>query len=222
MIRSRSASKFWTVPAAALGLAAVSWWALRPSPPSDKRGDNSLPVVEATGARSIVVRENGKKAWEFGAQRITIDADRIHARAEGIANGVIFRDGAPLWRMRAARVELDQLSRDVDARDAVASLASNGLRIESPRVVWKHAQKKLVCPEPIRATMNNVKVSAKAASYDAARGELRCASGVEVTSSFGTLSAPVAVASPSKRIVTFTGGVDILIRRDALPAQVRR
>jgi LPS export ABC transporter protein LptC len=212
-----SMRRFWTVPAAALGLAAVSWWALQPLPDSKKKSADTPPAIEATGARSIVVRENGQKAWEFAAQRITVDASRTHARADNVGKGVIFQNGKPLWNLRATRVDLNQLTRDVDAKDAVASLAARGLRITTPRAIWKHSSKTLQCPQPLQAQMKNLDVKAKSASYNVARGELSCTSGVEVTSPFGTLSSPRAIASPTKREVTFQGGVDILIRRSALP-----
>ncbi|HEX8550553.1 MAG TPA: LPS export ABC transporter periplasmic protein LptC [Abditibacteriaceae bacterium] len=212
-----SARRFWTVPAAALGLAAVSWWALQPLPDNKKTNADTPPAIEATGARSIVVRENGRKAWEFAAQRITVDASRTRARADNVEKGVIFQNGKALWNLRATRVDLNQLTRDVDAKDAVASLAARGLRITTPRAIWKHSSKLLLCPQPLQAQMKNLDVKAQGASYNVARGELRCTSGVEVTSPFGTLSSPRATASPSTRTVTFQGGVDIVIRRSALP-----
>jgi hypothetical protein len=194
----------------------LAWWALRPEPPDIKRIAEA-PALEARGARSIIVREGGQKAWEFSAQRITVAPNRILATIENISQGTIFQKGQPLWRLRAARVEANQLTRDIQAHAAVATLQTQNLRISAPLLLWKHHQKTLHCPQDARANMKNQEDNPRAATNDVGRGELRCTAGVEVTSRFGTLRAPAAIAYPKDRRVEFRGGVDIVMRRSALP-----
>lgn len=185
--------------------------------PQQKPGSKTAPAIDAHGARSIIVREDGHKAWEFSAKRITIAPNRILATVEGVENGVIFQGGKPLWKLTAARLDANQLTRDIQAHGAVASLAGQDLSIRTPRALWKHRQKTLLCPRETRATIKDVQVSTRSASYNVATDELRCAAGVEVSSRFGTISAPYATAFPKARRVEFGGGVDIVMRRAALP-----
>ena len=215
MVRADSFG-FWPVPAALLALAAVAWWAMQPQPP-EKRDTAQTPAVEARGARSIIVREGGRKAWEFSAKRITIAPNRILATIEGVQNGVIFQAGKPLWRLNATLLKANQLTRDIEAQNAVASLAKQDLRITTARALWKHRQKTLLCPLETRANTKDIQVSTRSASYNVARDELRCAGGVEVASRFGTIAAPHATAFPKSRRVEFGGGVEIVMRRSALP-----
>jgi LPS export ABC transporter protein LptC len=209
---------YWPVPATLLAVAAIAWWSMQPLP-QPETGANTEPSIEARGARSIIVRDGGHKAWEFSADRITIAPDHVIASIENIGKGVIFQAGAPLWRLRAKRVEANQLTRDVQAQDAIASLVPQDLRIVAPRALWKHSEKTLLCPEAAQATMKNISVRAQTASYNTKSGELRCTRGVAVTSPFGTLSAPAATAYPKSRRVEFQGGVDIIMHRAALLSQ---
>lgn len=214
-MRRDTSPGFWTVPAALLGLAGITWWAMQPLPPPPPI-QNTAPAIEARGARSIIVREGGHKAWEFSADRITIAPNRIRASIDDMGNGTIFQAGRPLWHLRAKHIEANQLTRDLQVQDAVASLTTYNLRITTPRAQWQHQKKKLVCPGETRATMKNIRVRASAATYDTASGELRCTKGVAVSSPYGTLSAPSARAYPQWRRVEFQGGVDIVMHRAAL------
>jgi LPS export ABC transporter protein LptC len=186
-------------------------------PPETNEAGKHPIAVEADGARSIIVRKNGQKLWEFAAKKIEITADHSYATATGIEKGVLYKDGKPQWQLTAQNLKLDQRTNDVDARGGVSATGPNGLSVKTRRAVWKQQAERLVCPEVIDASMHGFKVSSGSASYESKTDELRCATSVTVTSSSATLKSPRAIAHPKQGIVSFEGGTDILIHKSALP-----
>lgn len=173
-------------------------------------------AMEAEGVRSIIVRKDGKKLWEFSAKSSGISSDHAYAWANGVEKGILYKNEAPFWRLTAQNVKLDQRTKDVEAKGKVGAQGPNGLKVSTRRALWSELGERLHCPEPVEATMRGVKVSSASATYDLKRDELRCVSEVKVTSDAATVISPRAVAHVKKGIVSFGGGVVIRIRKRAL------
>lgn len=194
---------------AALALAA--WFANRPEKLETPRDASEEPVIEAENARSIVVRENGQKVWEFSARHIQVEAGQMFATAQDVSRGVLWSNGAPLWKLKAQHVQLNQRTRDVDASGAIQADGPHSLQVRTRHAIWTHRAATLTCPERIDATLPNVRIQSGAASYEAKSDTLRCLNDVSVESRAASLWSPRAVAHPKTQSIEFQGGVDIVI-----------
>jgi LPS export ABC transporter protein LptC len=193
-------------------VGSLVWWAVQPPDEAELTLPEERPAaIEAENARSIVVREGGHKLWEFAAQHIAIRPEASRTTVENVYRGTLFRQGQPIWQLKAKRVSLNQVTKDVDAGGKVTANGPNGLRIETTRAVWKDRAKRLICPNPVVATMRGFTVQTESAVYDLTKDELRCNAIVTVTSKYGTMRSPSAVAHPKRRVVEFRGGIDMAI-----------
>ena len=205
-------------------VALAVWFAGRAEKVEPLSTPRPAPMIEAENVRSIVVREGGRKVWEFAARRIEIDANQTYATAQNVTRGVLYGNGAPLWKLTARNVRLNQQTRDVDAGGGVHAQGPNGLNIATRRARWTHRATRLNCPEAVTATLPRLTIQTGAASYEAKTDALRCTQTVTVSSEFAELTSPRAVAHPKAQTVSFEGGVDILIHTRKIPQleEVRR
>jgi hypothetical protein len=210
---------FWGALALFIGVSPIVWrWLRDEDTPTSPASDPQSPAVEATGAQSIVMREDGRKVWEFSAQRITISPDHRYATATGVQRGVMYRDNRPFIRMQATQVRMNQETRDWQAKGALKAQGPDGFSIQSPQAQWTHAKQQLQCPTNVQATLRGMKIATRQVVYDAGRSELRCPQPVEVTSPRATMKTQhgtQVVADIKRRRVEFQGGVEIVVRPPA-------
>lgn len=181
------------------------------------------PALEAIGAQSIIVRENGHKLWEFSADRITWSADHRTATATNLRRGVLFRAGKPFLTMSATRVVLNQESRNWQASGHLQANGPDGFSISTDRATWSQRRERLTCPDAVSAKLRGLQIQTRDVFYEAKTGQLKCPQPVEVRSAQATIrEGRDVVADIRARRVEFRSGVDITIKRSALDAVLSR
>ncbi|MDF2441590.1 MAG: hypothetical protein JWN98_2574 [Abditibacteriota bacterium] len=186
--------------------------------------DTSLrPSLEAFGAQSIIVRDKGRKVWEFSADRITWSADHRFATATNLRRGVLFRDGKPFLTVSAARVVLNQESRNWEASGQLQASGPHGFSLSTQRATWSHQRERLSCPEAVQAKVRGMTIETRDIFYEAKTGQLKCPQPVQVRSAQAIIQGGRdVVADIRTRRVEFRSGVHITIKRSALDALAAR
>ncbi|HVF11322.1 MAG TPA: LPS export ABC transporter periplasmic protein LptC [Abditibacteriaceae bacterium] len=199
-------------------LAAVvflGWWLW----PGDEGAHRSVapdaPAIEVEGAQSIIVREQGRKVWEFAAERIVVSANRAYVTATNVRRGVFYRDGRPYLHLRARSVRLNQQTRDLVASGTVEASGPDGFSVRTERAAWQHRLRRLQCPVAVRATLRGLTFQTSGLAYDATRGQLSCPRPVQVNSQHAVLRGVGAVVDVKPQRVEFQDGVEIVIRPGA-------
>lgn len=198
---------------------AVGRW-LREDEANEPLTNNGLrPSLEAIGAQSIIVRENGRKVWEFSADRITISPDKRFATATNMKRGVLFRNGKPFLTVSAATVQLNQETHNWQATGKLQASGPDGFSIVTSRATWSHRRERLSCPDAVRAKLRGMEIETRGVFYEAKTGQLKCPASVEVRSAQATIQeGRDVVADARSRRVEFRSGVHITIQRSALDA----
>jgi LPS export ABC transporter protein LptC len=207
---------FWGLVLLAVATAwpALARWLVDVEPQPRMEEANS-PSIIASGANSILVRENGRKLWEFSARRIEVSADHRFATATDVDRGVLFRNNKPFVRVQAQRIRVNQESKDWQAEGVLRAQGPDGLTIESKRALWKYQTGQLFCPQPVQATFRGARLTTHGVVYDAAKSQLRCPQPVEVRAARATLrtnAGTQVVADIKRRRVEVQGGVELVIK----------
>jgi lipopolysaccharide assembly outer membrane protein LptD (OstA) len=172
------------------------------------------PAIEASGLQSLIVRENGRKVWEFAAERIAISPDHRYATAHNVSRGVMYRNNKPYFSVKAARVRLDQQTRNWQARGQLRAEGPDGLVIESKEAKWTHKTQQLVCEGPVQAQVRDMRINTRGVRYDAPNKQLLCPQPVIMHSRRATMQTQTGtqvVAYLDERRVEFQGGVAVQI-----------
>jgi LPS export ABC transporter protein LptC len=162
--------------AALLAGGALLWgiWRWTEEPPASKEKDAPPPAVIFENLRSLKIRDKGQLVWELSAKRITADNERGVALAEGVERAVYYRNGQPFMTIKAQRVKLKQLTRDIEADGHVSASGANGFSATTTRALWSHQKQELHCTAPVRAKLRGHQFAAPELRYDAKNGVLRC------------------------------------------------
>lgn len=181
------------------------------------------PALEAIGAQSIIVRDNGRKVWEFSADRITWSADHRFATVTNLRRGVLFRDGKPFLQMSATSVILNQETRNWQATGHLQASGPHGFSISTNRATWSHVRERLSCPDAVSAKLRDMRIETRAVVYEAKSAQLKCSQPVKVRSAQVTiLGRPDVIVDTRTRRVEFRSGVDITVKRSALDAMLAK
>jgi len=180
---------------------------------SDLVATHDAPAIEVEGAESIIVREAGRKVWEFSADRIV--SERDYVTATNVRRAVYYRDEKPYLRLAARNVRLNQQTRDLVANGTVQASGPHGFTVRTERAVWKHRARLLQCPLAVRATLRGLTFHTTELSYDTKLGQLSCPRVVQVDSKHAQLRGDGAVVDVKRQRVEFPQGAEIVIRPGA-------
>ena len=204
-----------TVTGLLVTVVVFGWWLWSDEEDPDRTAAPDVPAFEVEGAQSIIVREQGRKVWEFSAERIVLSADKTYATATNVRRGVFYRDGKPYLHLRATSVRLNQQTRDLVASGAVHVSGADEFSVRTERAVWNHRLRRLQCPVAVRATLRGLTFQTSELSYDAKRGQITCPRPVQIDSKHARLRGSGAVADVRRQRVEFPEGAEIVIRPGA-------
>jgi len=192
----------------------LMWWLWQDDTISKRGAVSDAPAVEVQGAK-ITIKEEGRKVWEFEAERIVVSANRAYVTAFNVRRGVYFRNGQPYLHLQARLVRLNQTTRDLIATGTVRASGPEGFSVHTERASWKHRTRVLRCPLVVRATLRGLTFHTNDLSYDARVGRLNCPRAVQVNSQHAQLRGAGAVADVKPQRIEFQNGVEIVIRPGA-------
>lgn len=162
------------------------------------------PILEAEGARDIVLSENGQRVLQISAQKIVISSDKRFAIATGLGQGTLFRNDRPFLQLSASRVQVDYTTRDIVADGQVAARGPD-FDIQTRRVRWNQKRGRLAWPAGATVVGRGLTFYTPDAFYDTRAQTLHCPQKVEVASERAWLSGPNAVADIKAQRVEIKG-----------------
>lgn len=138
-----------------------------------------VPPLIAEKTRQTV-RKDGKRLWQFDADKIELSPDGSQTFAHNVSNGILFRDDKPFIFLSARLVHLENNSNNVEASGGVTAKGENRFAVSSRIVKWNYAQKKLSCPSNVKANLREFTFDAPRLSYNWETSVLMCDSPVEL------------------------------------------
>lgn len=170
------------------------------------------PSIVAEGVERIVIRDKGRRVWEFAARKITVTPDRMYAVATDIQRATFYRDDKPYLQLKASQVRLNQQTFDAEATGGVTASGPEGVQIRTEDAKWTHRQRLLYCPATVQAKVRNLTVQTRSVSYDMPQNLLRCPQAIEVQGPHVTLRGARAVVDIKNRRVEFDGGGELVTK----------
>lgn len=139
----------------AAGLGTMVAWQVRARPPA-------APEAPAPSADYRVTEIHIDETVE-GSLRWTLDADQaeVYDREQrtlmhNVAIRLFTRDGQ--WTVRAQRGILDNQTRDVSLSGDVVLASSDGLRMTTPTLRWRHQARHLFTEDPVEITRDGTRI----------------------------------------------------------------
>lgn len=135
---------------------------------------NTLPLAQSENLRMLQLRdEKGRLSFEMSARLITVGINGI-VTADDVTRAVYYQGGKPSLNIKAARVQLNQTSRDVQATGKVSATGQNGFFVRSEKVNWTHLKKELHSPVAVQAGLRGNTFEAPQLTYNIKSGVLHC------------------------------------------------
>jgi len=186
-------------------------------------GDDGTPIVKSKsvgkppivveGIKRAVIRDKGKRVWEFAAATITFTPDGRFAIATAVSEAIYYRDDKPYLQLQAANVRLNQVTFDAVAGGGVVAKGPEGVQIKTERALWTHRRRLLDCPGKVWAGMHELTVQTAKVLYDMPQNRLKCQGSIEVVGKDATLRGQKATVDIKSRLVEFEGGSQVVVRR---------
>lgn len=210
----RAGVALWPVKLVLGGVAAWGAWGLwiwvTTESVSEKRaGDTSSPI-QIEGLRSLEVHKDGKKYWEIAADSVKVVDNGDAWVARNVTRGVLFRDDKPWVSMKASRVRLSNLSKNLDAVGGVSATGPDGFSFATPQARWLDAKKLVEIPGHVEARLRDMEFSAPNLTYQWERGELQSPGKVELRVPGGVLRGARLGANLNTTRVDLSGGVELV------------
>ncbi|MBV9103361.1 MAG: hypothetical protein JO060_07200 [Candidatus Eremiobacteraeota bacterium] len=134
---------------------------------------HSIPVTVGAGiARGERIRSH---SWSIDYQKITTSEDQSYVTVDGVRNGIVYRDGKPYLRLRAAHVAVNMITHDFTASGPIVVKSTNKAKprtFETTAAVWTEAAQRLDLPQPIAVTSPGTSLHVRKLSLDVRSGQL--------------------------------------------------
>ena len=171
------------------------------------------PSIVAEGVERIVIRDKGRRVWEFAARKITITPDRMYAIATDMRQAILYRNDKPYLQLQASQVRLNQQTFDAEATGGVTASGPEGVKIRTERAQWSHQSRVLRCPATVEATLRGLTVQTRDVSYDMSKSKLNCPQKVEVQGKRFHLRGASATVDVKTRRVEFSGATEFVVKQ---------
>lgn len=178
-------------------------------PPHSSQG----PSIVAEGIEHIVIRDKGRRVWEFAARKITISPDRKYAVATGMRRAILYRNEKPYLQLQASSVRLNQQTFDAEATGGVTASGPEGIEIRTERALWTQSRRVLQCPATVQVRVRGLTVQTRDVSYDMPQSRLHCPQRIEVQGPRISLRGLRAVVDVKNRRVEFNGGTEFVVKQ---------
>ncbi len=147
--------------AAAFGLALLAlgavggyfgsrWTQRSAAPPPPPKPLAPLESMLQLPPMNFAVSENGKRQWEFHADKVNRSQNGALTTLDQLRQGVYYKDGKPYLWMKAGGLIYDQVLRKLHMKGGVEVKGLNGLQFNASSLVWNGVSKKFMCPGPVR------------------------------------------------------------------------
>jgi hypothetical protein len=134
---------------------------------------NTVPVVVGHGiARGERISSH---SWSIDYDKITTSADQTFVTVDGVHDGIVYKDGKPYLRLRAAHVTVNMITHDFTAS---GPLHIDSVNKKKPRAfdtnsaVWTEATQHLDLESPIVVTSPGSSLHVQKLSLDVRTGNL--------------------------------------------------
>ena len=184
-------------------------WVTTESVEEQRAGDSSSPLKIET-LDSFLVWKEGKKYWEVAANSAQVVDNGDAWLALGVSKAVLFRDDKPWITMRAPRVRLSNLSKNLDAVGGVTAQGPEGFAFSTPQARWLSAKKLVEIPGAVRARLREMEFSAPNLTYQWEKGELESPGPVEVRVPGGVLRGSKLRANVNTSEVQLSGQTELV------------
>ena len=134
---------------------------------------STAPVVLKNGlARGERVTTH---SWSIDYDKITTSADQTFITADGVRDGVVFKNGKPYLKVRAQHVTINMVTRDFVASGPVhvESVSHHNFHaFDTTSAVWTDAAQRLDLSEPVVITSPGTSLHVQRLSLDVRSGAL--------------------------------------------------
>lgn len=217
--KSASRARLWFNRSLALRLIGAGalifagWWVINwanTDAPDAPVTSGDQPTIRIENLRSFVVREGGKRLWQLAAREIIVAPDKSYTEARNVSRGTFFRDDREFLHLSAQKVRLWNQTNNLEASGGVKVSGPDQFSFQTPKANWDAAQKRVSCPENVKASLRGLDFSAPALLYEWEKGDLICPKTAQIVGNGFVLRAPNARASTKTRIVTLGGGAELI------------
>ena len=214
LFRQASRLRLWFGRMMGLGTLVFGvWWIIEwanTDPPDAPITSGDAPTIRMENLRSFVARKNGKKLWQLAAREILVAPDKSYTDARGVSRGVFFRDDHPFLHLSAQKVRLWNQTNDLEATGTVSVTGPQKFFFRTQSARWNNAQKRIVCPKPVRASLRGLDFQTPTLFYNWDAGDFYCPKPAQVSGEGLSLKAGTVKASTKTRIVTLGGGAELV------------
>ena len=116
----------------------------------DKGPPPAAPPVQFLGGHGLGQRQKGR-SWTAKYDRITSNPDQTVLDLENVHDAVIYKEGKPYLKVRAARMTVNLLTKDFAASGKlhIETVSHSPYRsFETTAASWNEASQRLVLPNP--------------------------------------------------------------------------
>ncbi|MDW8104440.1 MAG: LptA/OstA family protein [Armatimonadota bacterium] len=111
----------------------------------------------------VRARQLQQPLWQVRVHRADLSRDRQRWLLEGVQEAVLYDDGQPAWRLRAARAAYEGASRLLQVSEA--HLQGNPVRLYCSQATWRDQTRELQCLGIIRGTLRDGEFTAQSVRY---------------------------------------------------------
>lgn len=148
----------------------------------------AAPGTELSLTR-VVGRRQGKRAWEFKAERITRSLDGMTFMAEKISEGQIYEAEKPSCVFRAGQVRYEVLPQRLTIGGGFDGRLSDGTTFTAALVTADLRRKSLTIPGPVKVEGKEVSLTADSLTADLAAETVTLKGNAVIRWSGGTMRA---------------------------------
>jgi len=134
---------------------------------------SAVPVIVGKGiARGERISSH---SWSIDYDKITTSTDQTFVTVDGVRDGVVFKNGKPYLRLRAAHVTVNMISHDFTATGPIHIESVNKAKprsFDTTSAVWTDAAQRLDMSAPIVVTSPGTELHVAKLSLDVHSGQL--------------------------------------------------
>ena len=134
---------------------------------------NSVPVVVGHGiARGERLTSH---SWSIDYDKITTSEDQTFVTVDGVRNGIVYKNGKPYLKIRAAHVSVNMVTHDFTATGPIHIESLNKQKprsFDTNSATWTDASQQLELSSPIVVTSPGTSLHVQRLSLDVRTGRL--------------------------------------------------
>jgi hypothetical protein len=176
------------------------------------------------GVAAIIIRnEKDERVWEFQAERIEVTDDHNLTRVENLKKGIYYRADKPSMIFSADEVVYDARTKGLEITGHVKASDVRGVTLMAPHVIWQPKERRFVCLDEVQGELKGLHFSTRGVHLWPDRDRVVCPNPIRASTDRVRLTGKHLAANLKTELVEIAGVVAFVrLRRSrsAAPSEI--